>query len=282
MSSLRQEMTELMVLCGFAKTTQSTYLSQITQLAKYFNRSPDLISEDDLRKYMLHLHLEKHWSHSSCRQFIHAARFLYDRVLESPISRKKLPFPKKVTKIPELLSRKEVQKIIKHCKNEKHQVALMVTYATGIRVSELVALKVEDLDGERGVINIRAAKGKKDRWVDFTDGLKECLRAYWREYRPRSYLFYSCTKQQPYTTSTFQRVFSRAKLSAKIAKQGGIHGLRHAYATHQLEAGMSLPRLQQALGHKQISCTLRYTHWVRSQKEQSLEPFDLLSSTKKQ
>ena len=157
----------------------------------------------------------------------------------------------------------------------------MVVYATGIRVSELTALKIGDLDGERSIIKIREGKGKKDRLVDFTEGLKQCLRTYWREYRPRSYLFYSCTKCQPYTTSTFQRVYQRAKSSAKIAKRGGIHSLRHAYATHQLEAGMPLPRLQQALGHKHISSTLRYTHWVRSQNKVSLEPFDLLLSANK-
>jgi len=161
MSRLRQEMKEMMVLCGFAKSTQATYLNQITRLAKYFNRSPDLISEDDLRQYMLHLHMDKHWAHSSCRQFIHAARFLYDRVLERPLSKRKLPFPKKVSKIPELLSRLEVQQIIEHCHQEKHQIALMVMYATGIRVSELTALKVDALDGQRGVIKIRAGKGKK-------------------------------------------------------------------------------------------------------------------------
>jgi len=276
MSHLRQQMTELMILCGFAKSTQDTYLHQISQLAKYFNRSPDLISEEDIRQYMLHCHLEKHWAHSSCRQFIHAARFLFDRVLERPISKKKLSFPKKETKIPELLSRSEVQRIIEHCQNEKHKTALMVTYATGIRVSELTALKVSDLDGERSVIKIRAGKGKKDRFVDFTDGLKQCLRVYWHEFRPIDYLFYSYTRSRPYTTSTFQRAFLRAKRSAKIQKQGGIHALRHAYATHQLEDGMPLPQLQQMLGHKQISCTLRYTHWVRCTKVKSSKRFDLL------
>ena len=278
MSRLRQEMTEMMVLCGLAKTTQATYLNQITRLAKYFNRSPDLISEDDLRQYMLHLHLhlEKHWAHSSCRQFIYAARFLYDRVLERPLSKRKLPLPKKISKIPELLSRLEVRHIIDQCHQENHQVALMLMYSTGIRVSELAALRIDALDGERCVIKIRAGKGKKDRFVDFTDGLKTVLRNYWREYRPRSYLFYSCTKSQGYTTSTFQRVYRRAKLKANVSKQGGIHGLRHAYATHQLEAGMPLPRLQQILSHKHISSTLRYTHWVRCQNERIEKAYDLL------
>lgn len=279
MSHLRQSMTELMILKGFAKTTQQTYLHQITQLAKYFHRSPEQISEDDLREYMLHCHQDKHWSYSSCRQFVHVARFLFDQVMERPISKKKLPFPKKEFRIPELLSRSEVQRIIKCCLSDKHQTALMLAYGTGMRVSELTALKIADLDGERNVIHIKNAKGNKDRLVDFTEGLKLILRDYWREYTPRNWLFFSPqSKQTPLSNSTLQRAYSRAKLKAEVHKRGGIHSLRHAYATHQLEAGMPLPRLQQMLGHAQISCTLRYTRWVRCANSNEHSAFDLIHS----
>ncbi len=120
MTPLRQKMIELMVLKGFAKTTQKSYLYHIIQLAKYYHRSPDQLSEEDIRTYLLHCHQVKHWSFSSCRQFINVARFLFDQVLETPLSRAKLPFPKKEHKIPELLSRSEVHKIISSCQNDKY------------------------------------------------------------------------------------------------------------------------------------------------------------------
>ena len=276
MSQLRQSMTELMILCGFTKTTQQVYLHQITQLSKYFHRSPDQLSEDDIREYLLHCHQDKHWSFSSCRQFIHAARFLFDRVLERPISKKKLPLPKKEFKIPDLLSRSEVFRIFDCCEGLRNRTALMLAYGTGLRVSELTALKVADLDSERNVIHVKSAKGNKDRMVDFTDGLKFCLRFYWQEYKPSIWLFYGKNKHCPLNVSTFQKAFTRAKLKAEVHKQGGIHSLRHAYATHQLEMGMPLPRLQQNLGHLQISCTLRYTRWIRCANSLEQGIFDLL------
>jgi len=155
MSSLRQQMIELMVLKGFALNTQKSYLHHITQLAKYFHRSPDKIDEEQLRQYLLYCHQVKQWSYSSCRQFIHAARFMFDRVLEKPISKGKLPFPKREEKIPELLSRGEVCRIIECCSDLKYQTELKFAYATGMRVSEIGQLMVRDLDGERNTIRVR-------------------------------------------------------------------------------------------------------------------------------
>lgn len=276
MNSLRQKMTEEMVLKGFAANTQITYLYHITQLARFFHRPPDKISEDGIRQYLLNCHQVKHWSYSSCRQFIHAARFFYDKVLLKPLSKARLPLPKKEEKIPELLSRSEVAKIIGHCFNPKFQVALKLAYATGLRVSEVVALRVRDLDGERNVIRVLNSKGNKDREIEFTESVKKLLRHYWREYCPQDTLFYSQNPRSPLSKATLQRAYTAAKLKAEVHKTGGIHGLRHAYATHQLEGGMSLPQLQQQLGHKHISCTLRYTRWLRYAPCAAGDTFDLL------
>ena len=278
MASLRQQMTELMVLKGFAPNTQKTYLYHITQLAKFFNRSPAKIKDNDVRKYLLHCHQVKHWSYSSCRQFIHAARFFFDQVLERPLAKGKLPFPRKEEKIPELLSKNEVKTIIETCWDPKHRTGLKVAYATGLRVSEIVNLRVRDLDGERNVIRVIGGKGHKDREVDFTDSLKDCLRAYWKEFHPTEWLFYSKEPQTPLGKSTLQKAYTGAKLKAEIHKRGGIHALRHAYATHQLEAGMPLPQLQQQLGHRHISCTLRYTRWIKYASNDKGDTFDLLNA----
>ena len=280
MNPLRQQMLELMVLKGFAVNTQKTYLYHITRLTKYFNRSPSMLVDNDIRRYLLHCHQVKHWSYSSCRQSIHAARFFFDQVLERPLAEGKLPFPKKEEKIPELLSKNEVRKIIGACQNSKHQTGLKVAYATGLRVSEIVKLKVRDLDGERGVIRVIGAKGHKDREVDFTDSLRACLRAYWREFLPHSWLFYSKTWKTPLSKSSLQKAYTIAKLKVDIHKRGGIHALRHAYATHQLEAGMPLPQLQQQLGHAHISCTLRYTRWLQYAGNEKGDTFDLLNTLK--
>ena len=276
MSILRQQMIELMVLKGFAPNTQKTYLHHITQLAKYFHQSPEQIDEEQLRQYLLHCHQVKQWSYSSCRQFIHAARFMFDGVLERPISKGKLPFPKKEEKIPELLSRSEVCRIIGCCSDFKYQTGLKLAYGTGMRVSEIVQLRIRDLDGERNVIRVMNSKGNKCREIDFTEGLKTVLRTYWQEYHPIGWLFYSRTPQTPLAKSSLQKAYTAAKLKAEVHKIGGIHGLRHAYATHQLEAGMPLPQLQHQLGHAHVSSTLRYTRWIKCQFNEKGDTFDLL------
>jgi len=278
MSNLRQQMIELMVLNGFAVNTQKSYLHHITQLSNYFHRSPDRIDEEQLRQYLLHCHQGKQWSYSSCRQFIHAARFMFDKVLDRPISKGKLPFPKREEKIPELLSRDEVCLIISCCRDLKYQTGLKLAYATGLRVSEIAGLTIRDLDPQRDVIRIINGKGNKDREIDFTDGIKQVLRTYWKKYHPVNWLFYSRTPLTPMAKSSLQKAYSAAKLKAEVHKVGGIHGLRHAYATHQLETGMPLPQLQHQLGHAQVSTTLRYTRWIKCQFNDKGDTFDLLKN----
>ncbi len=280
MTPLRQKMIEYMILKGYSEATKKSYLYHIRSLAEFFGKSPAQLSEDDIRAYLLHCHMVKHWSFSSCRQFIHAARFLFDKVLKRPISGDELPLPPNEKKIPDLLSRSEVASIIHCCHSDKFKAALWVAYGTGVRVSELINLQVNDLDGERNVIRIRQGKGRKDRDVDFTPGLKTCLRAYWNSYAPKTWLFYSKTVLQPVAKTTMQRAYTRAKLKAEIHKHGGIHALRHAFATHQLEAGMPLPRLQKLLGHAHISCTLRYTRWLKCCNDSNIDSFDLLAPKK--
>jgi site-specific recombinase XerD len=281
MTPLRQKMIEYMVLKGFSESTQKSYLAHVRYLAEYFNQSPAHLHEDDVRAYLLHCHVVKHWSYNTCRQFIHAARCLFDKVLHQPLSKDTLPLPVKEHKMPALLSYNEVRRIISCCVNDKHQTALLVAYGTGMRVSEVVNLQIQDLDGERDAIRVRAGKGHKDREVDFTPGLKKCLRTYWRQYEPKTWLFYSRTFRKALAKSTLQRTYTRAKLKAQVHKQGGVHALRHAYATHQLAAGMPLPRLQQLLGHSHISCTLRYTRWLRCTDDTEISTYDLLSPTRK-
>ena len=203
---------------------------------------------------------------------------MFDKVLNRPISKEKLPFPKREEKIPELLSPREVCLIISCCPDLKYQPGLKLAYASGLRVSEIVGLTIRDLDGERGVIRVINGKGNKDREIDFSEGIKIILRTYWKQYHPVNWLFYSRTPLTAMAKSSLQKAYTQAKLKAEVHKVGGIHGLRHAYATHQLENGMPLPQLQHQLGHAQVSTTLRYTRWIKCQFNDKGDTFDLLKN----
>jgi integrase len=144
---------------------------------------------------------------------------------------------------------------------------LTLCYGCGLRLSELVGLKVRDIDGERRLLRVEQGKGAKDRLVPLPETLLLQLRVYWRQYRPREWLFPGFSRRQPLSGTTIQKVFTQTKAQAGIKKIGGIHGLRHAYATHQLEAGLPVHRLQRLLGHDCIQSTLRYVHWVPDYRE---------------
>lgn len=278
MSPLRQKMQDRMVLRGFALRTQQAYTSWIEQLARFHHLAPDRLTDEQLQAFMLHLLNERKLSASTCRQAIHSIRFFFAEVVGREISRFALPGLKGPSKIPELLSREEVFAIIDACPKPKYRVILLLAYGTGIRLSEIAHLRVKDSHSDRQVLRIVQGKGGKDHYVLLNDSLLQVLRDYWRLYQPCDPLFYGCEPDQAISTGSIQKMFTRSLRKPGIAKHVGIHSLRHAFATHSLEAGMPLSKLQQLLGHKQISTTLRYVHWLPRYKEQSGEAVDLLAA----
>lgn len=277
MTPLRQQMINAMRQRGLSDRTHQTYLYAVRQLAKYFHRPPDQLTLDDIQAFFVYLVQEKGLSHSSCCLHLNAFRFLYLQVLKRPAFDVPVAFPKRKQQIPELLTRREVRSIITSCANFKHRVMLLTCYGCGLRVSELVALKVRDVDGERGLLRIEQGKGAKDRLVAMSGGLLQMLRDYWQRAQPRPWLFPNANQPQFHLSITsIQKAYRRAKQAVGIDKHGGIHALRHAYATHQLENGLTVHQLQHQLGHRHLSTTLRYVHWVASYRTEDTGFADLI------
>ncbi len=278
MTPLRQKMIDAMQVRGFAARTHESYLSAVTALAKYYHRTPEQLSVDEIQAYFQYLVKERGLSGATCRLYLNAIRFLYLQVLKQPTFDVTFQMPKKLYRIPELLTRSEVGRILSAVNNSKHRIMLMTCYGCGLRVNELVHLKVRHIDGERRLLRVEQGKGGKDRQVILSDGLLQPLRAYWRRYHPSDWLFPGHEPDQPMVVSSPQRVFTVAKRRAGIDKVGGIHSLRHAYATHQLEAGLPVHQLQQLLGHQNIHSTLHYVHWVPGQYREGEAGVDLIAA----
>jgi len=277
MTKLRQQMIDAMRQRGYSVRTHQAYLAAVTGLAAYYHRSPDRLSVEEIKDYLRHLAVKRALSGSTCRQHLHAARFLYAQVLGWKDFDFSVPLPKRAQRIPERLTRAEVARILDACHNLKHRMLLTTCYGCGLRVSELVAIRIRDIDGERQLLRVEQGKGGKDRLVPMGDALLEELRAYCRLYRSRMWLFtHGNQPDQPLSVSTCQKVFQRAKAQASIEKLGGIHGLRHAYATHQLQSGLALPDLQHYLGHTSIRPTMGYLHWIANDRGGKGEP-DLIA-----
>ena len=260
-SKLRQAMIDAMLVRGFAVRTHQSYLSAVADLAKYYKRSPAQLSTEQVQDYFLCLVKERHLAPASCRLSLNGIRFLFKEVLHREFEAK-IQVPKRPQRIPELLTRKEVRAILACCFNAKHRMLLTVCYGCGLRVSELLYLKVRDIDSERLLLRIDQGKGRKDRNVELPKTLLAKLRDYWRLLRPYEWLFPGRDPTVALGVTSAQKCFTTSKAKAGVDKVGGIHSLRHAYATHQLAAGMPITKLQHQLGHKDIHTTLRYLHWI--------------------
>ncbi len=261
MTKLRQAMIDAMLVRGFAVRTHESYLSAVAGLANYYHRSPERLGTGEIQDYFLYLVKERQLAPASCRLSLNGIRFLYQEVLHREFEAK-IQVPKRPQRIPELLTRKEVAAILAACINRKHRMLLTVCYACGLRVSELVNLKVRDIDGERRLLRIDQGKGAKDRMVEIPATLLLQLRRYWQLFRPPEWLFPGRDPMTAVGVTGVQKCFKSSKRKAGVDKVGGIHSLRHAYATHQLVAGMPITKLQHQLGHQDIRATLRYVHWV--------------------
>jgi len=277
MTPLRQAMIQAMRQRGFSERTHQSYLASVTRLAAYYHCSPDQLNPDQLQQYFDYLVQECSLSGASCRLHLNGVRFLYLNVLQWPSFDVSIVIPKCPQRIPELLTTVEVAKICDATRNPKHRTLLQTCYGCGLRLSELVALKVRDIDGERHLLRVEQGKGAKDRLVVISPGLLEALRAYYRFYHPTHWLFEGRDLENHLHIQSAQRTFTAAKRRAGIKKVGGIHSLRHAYATHQLQAGMRIDQLQRQLGHRSIHSTLRYAHWVPDYQQTHSAGIDLVA-----
>lgn len=280
MTPLRQQMISAMRQRGFSPRTHDSYLRAVRELARYYRRPPDQLTADELQAYFNYLAQQRNLAPASCRLYLNGVRFLYLQVLKWPSFDVQLIVPKRPQRIPELLTRQEVQQILQACANPKHRMLLETTYGCGLRVSEVVVLKVRNIDGERHVLRIEQAKGAKDRLVIISPALLSHLRHYWSLYRPEKWLFpRQYRPNQHLSIEAAQQVFTRAKRRSGVDKVGGIHSLRHAYATHQLAHGVPVHELQRLLGHNNLQSTVRYVHWVPGYQHGDVSHADLIAGS---
>lgn len=262
MNILLQQLSDEINARGYSEQTLSAYLAANAHLIRYFDQPISDITDEALGDYFRHLSLEKKLSRATIALKLNAIHFLYANVLHREFAIN-VNWPKKQHKIPELLSRAEVQSIIQHCTPEKYRVMLSILYGCGLRISELLNLKVQDIDGERSTFKIRLGKGNKDRFVVIPPSLLEQLRRYWCHEHPRDWLFPTGFRgNYAISTSTLRKKLKTTVQMAGINKRCSPHSFRHAYATHQLEAGMPLHQLQHQLGHSNVKTTSRYLHWL--------------------
>ena len=260
MTELRRRMDDDMVARGFAERTRESYLWAVTGLARFYRRPPDRISDEEVQAYLVHLLRERQRSWSTCNVVANGLRFFYHTTLKRDRTTFTIPAPRQRQTLPAILSRQEVEQVIAHAANPKHRTMLLTTYAGGLRLNEVLHLRVHDIDSARMTIRVEQGKGGQDRYTVLSARLLDALRAYWRVARPATWLFPGKDATRPLDPSGLQRAYTLAKRRAGITKPGGIHALRHAFATHLLEAGVDLHTIQRLLGHKSITTTTRDWH----------------------
>ena len=277
MPTLRQRMTEDMRLKNFSPRTIESYLRQVTHFAAYFKRPPDRLGPDHVRQYLLYLVQEKHAASSSVTVAHSALTFFYRVTLGRAETVAKVPVAHRERKLPVVLSQDEVRRLLDAVREPRYRVALMLAYSAGLRLSEVLNLRVDDIDSQRMVLRVRDGKGGKDRYTLLSEVMLQTLREYWRLYRPESYLFPAKRGHRPIDGSCLQRACARAAKDAGLSKRAGMHTLRHSFATHLLEAGTNLRVIQRLLGHRSMTTTARYTHVEATELHQTRSPLDMLA-----
>lgn len=260
MSPLRQRVIEDLTIRNYSPRTIKVYVDRIAKFAQYFGQSPDRLGPAEIREFQLFLVQTKKSSWAEVNQTVCALRFLYRTCLGKPWMIEHIPFPKQPKRLPVVLSREEVHRLLGALTNLKHRTLVMTLYATGLRLAEVLALQLGEIDSGRMLIRVRQGKGGKDRYVPLPETLLEHLRHYWRWYRPPLWLFPSTDPRRPLTPSAVQRVCRRAARKARLSKRVSPHTLRHTFATHLLEAGVDLRTIQAWLGHRSLRTTSIYLH----------------------
>ena len=264
---------------NYSQLTKECYIRAVEDFALYFNCSPDKLGQEHIRQYQAHLFTEKKLAPNTVTQRVAALRFFYIKTLHRPWNAADTPYPKKVIRLPVVLSQDEVARLIESAIIPFHRVLLMTLYATGVRRAELAHLRVQDIDSQRMVVRIRAGKGLKDREVMLSPRLLDELRAHWRRHKPREWLFPGGkwhTSSQPITTKVAWQACQEAAKGAGLEKRVYPHILRHCFATHLLEAGTDLRVIQMLMGHADLEETTIYLHVSKKQLMATVSPLDSL------
>ena len=276
MTSLRQRMVEDMQIRNLAPDTQVSYVGHVARFARYCQRRPEELGAEDVRRYQLHLINDKRLAPTSIVGAVAALRFLYQITLKQAWAVDAIIPPKRPQTLPVVLSPKEVVRFLAAITDLKHRAILTTCYAAGLRLSEVLHLKVADIDSQRMVIHVAGGKGQRDRYVMLSPTLLHCLREWWRATRPTVWLFPGQRPGHPMDKGAVQWACRLARFQSGIVKPLTPHSLRHAFAVHLLESGTDLRTIQLLLGHRQLETTSRYLRLATTKVCATTSPLDLL------
>lgn len=270
-----EKMHQHLILKGYSKSTLKTYKNEIMAFLKTIgNHEADSFSPDRLKAYLMYCHTVLKLSEATIHSRMNALKFYFEQVLKRDRFFFDIPRPKKQIQLPRVISEEKIFDSLLNVKNLKHQALLLLAYSAGLRVSEVVNLKVKDINSDRMQVFIRKSKGKKDRLVPLSSSILPLLRAYYRQFRPAIWLFEGQNNKEHYSVRSAQTIFKRAYKQLGISDDLSFHSLRHSYATHLLENGTDIRYIKELLGHNDIKTTLRYTHVSNKAIEQIESPLD--------
>ena len=276
MTALRQRMLEDMRIRNFAPSTQRTYIDAVAKFAKHFDRPPDQIGPEEIRGYQIYLKDEKQVGWGRFNTIISGLRFFYRTTLSKDWRMELIPFPQREKKLPVVLSVEEVARFLAAIPSLRQRAMLVTAYATGMRVSEVAHLQVEDIDSQRMVIRIRQSKGHKDRYTLLSPRLLDLLRTYWKAAHPTTWLFPGRDGQSPVSRRGISWMCEQARHAAGLSKSATVRSLRHSFATHLLERGTDIRTIQLLMGHASLRTTALYLHVASTRINSTPSPLDSL------
>ena len=275
MTELRQQMIRAMELQNLSDNTQRRYLAAVTGLAKHYHQSPDQLTKEKIEDYLLYLKKDKGDAPNSCASNLSGLRFFYKHVTRQKI-RIEYSLSRNVQKLPTVLPQEDIWNIINATDNLKHRMILMTTYSAGLRACEVRLLKPEHIESKKMLIKVEKGKGSKERYTLLSKMLLSELRDYYKSYQPKTYLFPSGNKKhQALCYESVYRIYEKARKKAGVKKGAGIHTMRHSFATHLLEAGYDIRKIQVLMGHRRLSTTMIYLHVSRETLAKIPSPLDL-------
>ena len=277
-STLRTQFINHLTLHRRSPKTKEAYISAVYGLARHYMTSPDKLSDKQIQDYLRYLIEKRKLAWSTCNVVFSGLICFYKNVLNRDKTVFSIPPRPRSKKIPMVLSVEEVQRLLNAAPNLKHRALLMITYSAGLRVAEAVSLKLHHIesDSSRMMIRIENGKGQKDRYTILSPKVLKVLKEYWKEYRPKEWLFFGSNINKPMPIGTARKIYYNAKKKAGITKGRGIHTLRHCFASHMLWNGEDIYTIKRLLGHSSIKTTYKYLHVTRQQIAAVISPLDML------